>query len=196
MGVATCVAMGCFQAILCRFSLNSYLKSWTSRSLCKFHAYESTAFKVLVLPNTILFCLTTIIGNWSVLTTLISEIICIVAELVPTCGPVKIYHLWYVRPWRVESQPLIAPDQYLVHYPLELARFIKIVVKQNSIVFGSTRTLNAVDSHTWNKLQPLDIQLFRRLSRENQHTMACRKPIATYVVRPTPLRGHPALCVV
>ena len=29
-------------------------------------------------------------------------------------------------------------------------RFPMIVVKQNSIVFGSTRNLNVVDSHAWN----------------------------------------------
>ena len=29
-------------------------------------------------------------------------------------------------------------------------KFPMIVVKQNVIVFGSTRTLNAVDCHAWN----------------------------------------------
>ena len=87
--------MGCLQAILCRFSLNS----WTSRVLCQFDACESTSFKVLVLPNTIhtvLFNHNHCIGNLSALLTSISKISCIVSEIVP-CGPAKIYHLWSVH---------------------------------------------------------------------------------------------------
>ena len=61
-----------------------------------------------------------------------------------------------MRRWGIEPQLLIAPDQYLVQYPVELVevgktdRFPMIVVRKNSIVFGSMRTLNAVDSHAWN----------------------------------------------
>ena len=60
------------------------------------------------------------------------------------------------------------------------------VVKQNSIVFGSTRTLNAVDSHAWNWQKSLDVQLFRKLFRENLHNMAFKQPTATYVATPPP----------
>ena len=86
----------------------------SSQGFCQLHSWESMAFNVLEIPNTITFHLTTIIGNSSVGPTSISEVSCIVAKLVP-CSLAKIYHLWYVRRWGIESQPLIASDQCLVH---------------------------------------------------------------------------------
>ena len=67
-----------------------------SRCLCQFHACESTTFKVIMLPTlTVLFNHNYV--NLSFLPSSISEISCIVAELMPACDLVKIYHLWSVR---------------------------------------------------------------------------------------------------
>ena len=60
-------------------------------------------------------------GNLYFLPTSFRENSFIVAELV-CCGLVKIYHLWSVRRWRIESQSLITTDQYLIHYPVELTK--------------------------------------------------------------------------
>ena len=54
-----------------------------------------------------MFCLTKIIENLSVLPTPINEISCMGTKLVSSCGPAKIYHLW----WGIEPQPLISPDK-------------------------------------------------------------------------------------
>ena len=64
-------------------------------------------------------------------------------------------------------------------------KFQMIVVKQNVKVYGSTRTLNVIDSHAWNLKKILDVQLFSKLFRENLHNMACKQPITTYVATPT-----------
>ena len=112
-----------------------------------FHAWESTAFKVPLLPNTILLYLTTIIRNLSVLPTSISEISCIRS---PTDAQ--------IRGDRSSPDHSLATMQLISQ--IEVGKtdiFLMIVVKHNSIVFGSTRTLNAVDSHAWNWLKSLDV---------------------------------------
>ena len=41
-----------------------------------------------------------------------------------------------------------------------------IAVKQNVIVFGSTRTLNVVDSHAWNSQKKLDGNVVKKENGE------------------------------
>ena len=61
--------------------LNSFLSNQTSRGWCQFHGYGSS-IQCPRASNTMLLCLTTIIGNLSLLPISISEISCIVAKLV------------------------------------------------------------------------------------------------------------------
>ena len=60
---------------------------------------------------------------------------------------------------KVVYKPYCADFLWTVSVTIEVGkmdRFSMIVIKQNSIVFGSTMTLNAVDSLTWNWHKPLD----------------------------------------